>query len=588
MMAAWPFLRRHLATRAAAMSMAQKLGFAFGGALFLGILGLGLFANQRAQKQAIRAELATLGLLSERLAGQVDSYLFATRSLALNLSFTRDIRQFITARRSPEAVASFNHWLELQAENTPWVSAIYIMAPDGMCLAASDPAYLGRNFAFRNYFQEAMAGIPNNSDWYLGTLDHLPHLASAAPIHTPAGIVGVLVVEYLAEELERTVRNSGGGNRNAVLINPMGISLANTTPERTYQAMEPLSPSAREELRHNRQFLGRPIPSAPLSEAFVAAFHQVMKDGRPRTVQYRMGEETRWGTLNLVRSHSWVVLISVPESDILQPIRVVWGQTILVGLLSMVGAFLLAVALVRWVLRPARAFSSAIEAFGQGELASRVPLQGHRELDHLALAFNRMADTIQSNQTNLERSVRERTHELTALNEKLESLSITDSLTSIPNRRRFDEVLASEWQRGARLGQPLALALLDVDWFKGYNDCFGHAGGDECLRRVAQAMAATVCRTGDLVARYGGEEFAFIAPNTDRAGALNLAHRVREAISAMGIPYPGSGFGWVTASLGVAVAFPGADGTAAGLLEAADRALYQAKDQGRNRVELAP
>ena len=565
--------------------MSQKLGIVFAGALFLGILGLGLFANQRAQKQAIRAELATLGLLSERLAGQVDSYLFATRSLALNLSFTRDISGFMEAPPSPDSVTGFNHWLQLQAENTPWVSAIFIMAPDGVCLASSNATYVGRNFGFRNYFQEAMAGTPNNSDWYVGVLDHLPHLASAAPIHGPRGITGVLVVEYLAEELERAIHTFGDGSRSAVLINPLGITLADSAPDRVYQALEPLQPAVREELRNNRQFLGRPIPTAPVSANYVAAFHQVMKDGHPRTLQYQMGQETRWGTMNLVRSHSWVVLISFPESEILHPTRTVWRQTILVGLLSMAGAFLLAVALVRRVFRPVRAFSSAIEAFGRGDLTARAPMQAHRELDQLGLAFNTMAATIQSHQTELERCVLERTHELTVLNGKLEGLSLTDGLTGIPNRRRFDEAIASEWVRGARLGQPLAVALLDVDWFKGYNDAYGHVAGDECLRQVARALAAAVCRTGDLVARYGGEEFAFIAPNTDAAGALNLAQKAAEAVRALNLAYPGSGFGRVTASIGVAVATP--DGPSTPLLEAADRALYQAKELGRNRVQLA-
>lgn len=179
----------------------------------------------------------------------------------------------------------------------------------------------------------------------------------------------------------------------------------------------------------------------------------------------------------------------------------------------------------------------------------------------------------------------ERTLQLQALNDKLEALSITDALTGIANRRRFNDVLAAEWSRAARLGQPLAVALIDVDWFKPYNDHYGHQRGDECLHAVAQCIAATVCRTGDLVARYGGEEFVFIAPNTDNAAALSMATKVCEAIQALALPNERSDFGLVTVSIGVAAVVPG-EGGSAQLLKRADDALYRAKQQGRNRVVL--
>jgi len=187
----------------------------------------------------------------------------------------------------------------------------------------------------------------------------------------------------------------------------------------------------------------------------------------------------------------------------------------------------------------------------------------------------------------LEDKVRARTQELEESNSKLGALSATDGLTGIANRRRFDEVLATEWAHAQRSGNPLALALLDVDMFKNYNDHFGHQLGDDCLRTIANVMHANARRTGDLVARYGGEEFALIAPAADETSALAMAHAICAALQDLQHAHPSSPFGVVTASIGVAVMVPGDGDTQQMLIERADRALYLAKERGRNQVVLA-
>ena len=173
---------------------------------------------------------------------------------------------------------------------------------------------------------------------------------------------------------------------------------------------------------------------------------------------------------------------------------------------------------------------------------------------------------------------------------QLAALAATDGLTGIANRRHFDEELFAEWRRAAREGTSLAVMLLDVDHFKRFNDRYGHPAGDDCLRRVASTIAATIRRPGDRPARYGGEEFAVILPATDLAGAMDVADRVRAGIQAMAIVHEGNEAGVVTASIGVAVVSPVAKlGIAtSALLEAADGALYEAKRTGRNRVVSAP
>ncbi|TBU95639.1 sensor domain-containing diguanylate cyclase [Phytopseudomonas dryadis] len=184
----------------------------------------------------------------------------------------------------------------------------------------------------------------------------------------------------------------------------------------------------------------------------------------------------------------------------------------------------------------------------------------------------------------LENKVIERTQELNAANKRLEALSNNDGLTGLANRRYFDEVLAAEWQRAERAGTPLALAMIDVDWFKKYNDHYGHLAGDQCLRNVARTLGLTVCRTGDQVARYGGEEFVFLAPNTSQDDALAIAQRFCDALHAQEIPHEASPLGRVTASIGVAVMVPDSARTPDALMKVADEALYRAKAQGRNRA----
>jgi diguanylate cyclase (GGDEF)-like protein len=177
---------------------------------------------------------------------------------------------------------------------------------------------------------------------------------------------------------------------------------------------------------------------------------------------------------------------------------------------------------------------------------------------------------------------RVRTHlELKQARDLLAQMAWLDGLTGIPNRRRFDASLEREWQRASRGGRALSIALLDVDFFKKFNDSQGHARGDECLRAVARALAAGSHRPGDVVARYGGEEFAVLLPETDAAGMRQLVLGLLERVEALAISHPGSPHERVTISAGAVTLVPGREQAAATALEAADRLLYEAKAGGR-------
>jgi diguanylate cyclase (GGDEF)-like protein len=174
--------------------------------------------------------------------------------------------------------------------------------------------------------------------------------------------------------------------------------------------------------------------------------------------------------------------------------------------------------------------------------------------------------------------------QLTSAKARFESLSVTDTVTDIANRRVFDDRLRTEWSRSLRHGNAIGILIVDVDFFKPFNDQYGHAAGDHCLRAVAQAGARCMNRAGDTFCRFGGEEFAAVLPDTDREGALALAESIRAAIAELQIPHVRSSAGIVTVSVGVASAVPTSQNSAAGVLNAADNALYRAKANGRNRV----
>lgn len=181
--------------------------------------------------------------------------------------------------------------------------------------------------------------------------------------------------------------------------------------------------------------------------------------------------------------------------------------------------------------------------------------------------------------------IEEANRRLQAANEMLEEETRLDAGTGLSNRRHFDEILASEWKRAARSRQPLALVLADVDCFKAYNDSYGHQQGDACLRQVSVVLRGGLHRVSDLAARYGGEEFALLLPGLDEATAAELAETLRTRLEALAIPHRASTVApRVTFSAGVAALVPGPKADPARLVAAADRALYQAKRRGRNRV----
>lgn len=185
------------------------------------------------------------------------------------------------------------------------------------------------------------------------------------------------------------------------------------------------------------------------------------------------------------------------------------------------------------------------------------------------------------------RALRESQQQLLETNLTLQRLMNSDGLTKLSNRRHFDEYLEMEWRRALREQSSVSLLMIDVDYFKSFNDTFGHVAGDEALRQVAETLRTSCTRSSDMAARYGGEEFAMVLPGTSAGGARLLAEKVRRAIEALQIPHdqpkPGS---VLSASIGVATLIPATGQDSLTLVEMADQGLYRAKHSGRNQVAM--
>jgi diguanylate cyclase (GGDEF)-like protein/PAS domain S-box-containing protein len=179
--------------------------------------------------------------------------------------------------------------------------------------------------------------------------------------------------------------------------------------------------------------------------------------------------------------------------------------------------------------------------------------------------------------------------ELLRLQRELEDFSYRDGLTGVANRRMFDQVLAREWGSAYRNQQPLSVVMLDIDFFKEYNDHYGHLAGDDCLRRVAELLSAAAARPRDLAARYGGEEFVLVLPETNADAALAVAERCRSALLDAMIPHAGARAGeHLTLSIGVATMVPQESDEPHDLMAEVDRRLYLAKQEGRNGIVAEP
>lgn len=283
---------------------------------------------------------------------------------------------------------------------------------------------------------------------------------------------------------------------------------------------------------------------------------------------------------------SWMVANITPLDALNAEERSIRNKIILIGVLCFVISLVLSFIIARSISRPLGELVGVMKTATSGNTLIRAKHEGSDEIAVLSQRFNEMAATLHQHREQLEERVAARTRELEQANRALETLSSTDSLTGIANRRRFDDALEAELRRAVRSQRPLVLLMMDVDFFKCYNDRYGHPAGDDCLRAIGEVLRSGSRRSTDLAARYGGEEFAVILSDSNIAQARQLAEGIRTAVLARQIPHDASPLGCVTCSIGVVALRIDDTIRAETLVQMADIALYQAKSAGRNRVAL--
>ncbi|MBT8143721.1 MAG: diguanylate cyclase, partial [Gammaproteobacteria bacterium] len=304
----------------------------------------------------------------------------------------------------------------------------------------------------------------------------------------------------------------------------------------------------------------------------------------------------------------WQIIATRPLQPIYQAAYGEFRLLLILMLATVLSAALLSMAIARRVRQPLHTLTEAVRAldldgseaqitappnapveirdlFGHLATVSQRLQSSYRQLMAASEAGRHYREQLEQTLARRENEIQSRTRELEDTNDKLRTLSNIDELTGLANRRHFLETMDRAWRHGLRENEPVSVIIIDIDHFKAYNDHYGHLGGDQCLQRVADAMAGVVGRSLDIVARCGGEEFMIVLGGTGLDGALVLGERVRQLIEDLAIPHLGSVTDSIlTVSVGVASTTPVRGSDYDDLIRAADQALYHAKNDGRNRV----
>ncbi|MGL5834420.1 MAG: diguanylate cyclase domain-containing protein [Waterburya sp.] len=460
----------------------------------------------------------------------------------------------------------------------------------------------------RPWYKEAVAA--KKAIWtsiYAGFTPGTVFIAAAQPLYDRTGkLVGVSGTDMSLLDIQKfLVHNRVTPSGQVFLIDPSGLLVASSSQESPFRLVPGGSPqqvnilnSQTPLIKVTAQFIQQKFTSfANIQQQLKFDFQFAGQRHFVQVIPFSDGHGL-----------DWLTVIIVPESDVMARIHEGTRTTTLLCFSAVMTAIALNIFLSRRLIKPIRGLSYASQQISRGNFTEKVPTSRIRELSTLAQSFNQMNQEIQQSRRQLEdysRSLEEKVSERTqklqteiqqrvtaesalkAANKELERLAYLDGLTQIANRRRFDERLQQEWFRMQREQLPLSLILCDVDYFKQYNDTYGHQAGDDCLRYVAQAIASTARRAADLPARYGGEEFVVLLPYITLTEAVTVAKNIQTEIARLKLPHSKSQVSqYITASFGVTSLIPSAAFTPEQLLLNADQALYQAKMTGRDRIAV--
>jgi diguanylate cyclase (GGDEF)-like protein len=540
-------------------------------------------------REMVRFRVDQLNHAVEDVAREAEGELAKHRKLTTTLAAQLADQDFTNPRVAEEWILRLAPW-------APELESVAVTDAEGRIVAISrlneagdahEPApFRGKSVADRDYFREAMAsGRPYLSPVFVSRGAHAGDAAYvvSAPVLRDGRAFGVVFGSKRAAKLREPDRRFAEGLEASIVILDKRKNVLYASDGLGLRALTPLA-------------------SVPWLEKLVAA-----PNGRSNAPAGLFGGDEVLHAVSKAPS-GWTIAMLRPQRALATTIGRALSAAAPALLLTLLLAGLLAHHLSLSIMRPLARVLQRIESFsidgsqshfrGIGPLPEeylRMVRRLHRMAwrlhgwqqrlrDALADAKRARSEVI-SVLVSREDEVRARTKELAAANAALERLSRVDPLTGIANRRWFAEALEREWRACLRDREPITVILIDIDHYKAYNDLYGHQAGDECLSRVAQILAGSLHRPHDLLARYGGEEFAAVVTEVDADRAMLLAERLRLAVQSLGVPHKGGGSsGVLTASVGVATVVPDPAMSQELPLRLADRALYAAKDAGRNRI----
>lgn len=439
----------------------------------------------------------------------------------------------------------------------PWIRTLLIAGGDGRIQCSTNSTYVGLNLSDRKYFQEAQKnGRFVLSDFVLARPSQTPSIMAAYPVSALNKDSDAVVLAAVSLDWMSKIMNGLGGRPgiSSVLIDGSGTVLAAPTD--------------------NAGMIGRPLENVPLLSAISnMALHSDRDEG---SLSFTAIDGSKLAvTFARIAGTGARLIVSIDEAKVSaavsRDIRTAYVLLGFVTVLVLLGALFAAEKLV---IQPIRILAAMTKRVGQGDWSARVGDAGlPAEFVPLASAFNVMAAQLQ-----------ERDRELIATNEKLRVMASVDPLSGLANRRGFQSRFEFEWMKALQQGCALSLLMIDVDHFKLYNDTYGHPEGDACLTRLGETLSGIAARHMGFAARYGGEEFCLLLPNTDIVRAVEIGEDARTAVLGLALPHSTSDHTIVTVSIGVASARPNERLRPRDLIEAADAALYAAKNRGRNNV----
>lgn len=554
---------------------------------------------------SITSEKITEGIMQRQidqstdlLANRVEEFLLQPRTAVTNLeAFASRISQ---ANNEQEVLQLFISQLRIQ----PSLNLISFTQPNNAYLAASRP-FIGSDLSLRAIHADAATNQVQHLHWVndnnqaskdfnLGTPNFLP---TQFAWYKQAELLGHLHWYFAKsgeEEAGDQLQAFGLGASLPLSLNNrfLGVLAADISVAKLNSFLSQLSEPSGDSIflmRPNSQvFASSASVANPLIEEANKLINASKKlNGNKLTYINNIKVLLDWQLIEIVDGPNFILAQIIQSKDIERASLTMLGSIYYLVLACVIMGALVILAANFYITRPLLNLTKWASKLSKGNWHSQLKLDSNiKEINSLKVRLTQMAEELHNHAKTLELRVDERTQELAAANAKLEEISLTDPLTGIANRRRFNYLMLKEWRRSHKQASQLGLLLIDIDWFKKYNDFYGHVKGDEVLIEVAVQLEAAVksfISTPSLVARYGGEEFAVVLPATNQEEITQLAQHLAATIYDLNIEHQTSDFGRLTLSLGVAAWVANDETNYSQLIEAADQALYLAKQQGRNR-----